>query len=63
MTGGRWVSLAEAARITARSDRTIRRWVQQGFLSPVVGQVKRAQVLEVDRRMRQARRAGKAVNK
>ncbi|MBD8019376.1 helix-turn-helix domain-containing protein [Brevibacterium gallinarum] len=55
---GRWVTYGEAAELTGRSARTIRRWVKDGRLVTFQHRINRKQLLQVEARMRRARRAG-----
>ncbi|MFB9777447.1 helix-turn-helix domain-containing protein [Brevibacterium otitidis] len=54
----RWVTYGEAAKLTGRSARTIRRWVKDGRLITFQRRINRKQLLQVEARMRRARRAG-----
>ncbi|MGW9825078.1 putative site-specific integrase-resolvase [Brevibacterium pityocampae] len=59
MTGEKqWLTYGEAARVTGRSGRTIRRWVQERRLHVFLNRVNRRQLLEVEAGMRRARRTG-----
>lgn len=57
-TADRWVTYSQAARITGRSARTIRRWVKEGRLITFQHRVNRKQLLHVEAAMRRARRDG-----
>lgn len=53
-----WLTLAEAADVAGRTERTIRNWVDAGVLkSPVPGRFQRDAVLAAERTMR--RRVGR----
>lgn len=54
----RWVTYGQAAHITGRSARTIRRWVKEGRLITFQQRVNRKQLLHVEAAMRRARRDG-----
>ncbi|WP_309132651.1 helix-turn-helix domain-containing protein [Brevibacterium sp.] len=56
----KWVTYTEAAQITGRSPRTIRRWVKERHLTPFRGRINRGQLLNVESKMRRARRTGEA---
>lgn len=48
-----WLTLAEAADVAGRTERTIRNWVDAGVLkSPVPGRFQRDAVLAAERTMR-----------
>ena len=52
----KWVTYSEAAVITRRKPRTIRRWVKEHHLTPWRGLINRNQLLIVVKRMQQAQR-------
>lgn len=52
-----WLTLAEAAGVAGRPERTVRNWVDAGELTPRHGRYMRDQVLDTERRMR--RRIGR----
>ncbi|WP_336502143.1 helix-turn-helix domain-containing protein [Microbacterium paraoxydans] len=52
-----WLTLAEAAEVTGRTERTIRNWVSADELRPRHGRYMRDEVLATERRMR--RRVGR----
>lgn len=54
----KWVTYTEAAVITGRAPRTIRRWVKEHQLTPFRGRINRGQLLNVVARMQQAQRTG-----
>lgn len=47
-----WLTLAEAAVVARRTERTIRNWVKAGEIAPVHGRFVREDVLATERRMR-----------
>ncbi len=47
-----WLTLAEAACVAGRTDRTIRNWVAAGELRAVHGRFNRDEVLATEQRMR-----------
>lgn len=47
-----WLTLAEAADVAGRTERTIRNWVDAGELRPRHGRFMRDDVLATERRMR-----------
>jgi hypothetical protein len=47
-----WLTLAEAADVARRTERTIRNWVDAGELVPRHGRYLRDEVLAAERRMR-----------
>lgn len=52
-----WLTLAEAATVAGRTERTVRNWVKAGEIVPVYGRFVRDEVLATERRMR--RRVGR----
>ena len=62
MSEKKFVGYLEAARIVDRHPQTIRRWVRERYLFTYRGMLSRAQLLEVDRKMRKARRTGTAAS-
>ncbi len=52
-----WLTLAEAADVAGRTERTIRNWVDAGEVTPRHGRFMRDEVLAAERRMR--RRVGR----
>lgn len=62
MSEKKFVTYSEAARIVDRHPQTVRRWVRERHLFTFHGRVSRAQLLEVDRKMRAARRTGTAAS-
>ncbi len=48
-----WLTLAEAAGVARRTERTIRNWVEAGELEPRYGRFRRDDVLAAEKRMRQ----------
>lgn len=47
-----WLTLAEAADVAGRTERTIRNWVDAEELTPRLGRFLRDDVLAAERRMR-----------
>lgn len=47
-----WLTLAEAADVAGRTERTIRNWVNANELTPRHGRFMRDEVLAAERRMR-----------
>lgn len=47
-----WLTLAEAADVAGRTERTIRNWVDAGELNPRHGRYMRDEVLATEQRMR-----------
>lgn len=58
----KWVTYTEAAAITGRAPRTIRRWVNERKLTPFRGLINRGQLLSVVKQMQQAQRTGIAAS-
>ena len=52
-----WLTLAEAAEVAGRTERTIRNWVDADELKPRYGRFLREEVLAAEQRMR--RRVGR----
>ncbi|WP_314097878.1 helix-turn-helix domain-containing protein [Microbacterium foliorum] len=48
-----WLTLAEAAALAGRTERTIRNWVEAGQLRLHHGRFKRDEVLATEKQMRQ----------
>ncbi|KTR76173.1 hypothetical protein NS234_12140 [Microbacterium oxydans] len=48
-----WLTLAEAAAVAGRTERSIRNWVEAGELELRYGRFKRDEVLATEKRMRQ----------
>lgn len=49
------LSIAEAAQITGRSQRTIQLWIQKGELKPIARYIDLNELLEVERKMTENR--------
>lgn len=54
-----WLLLTSAAERVGRDPRTLRRWISSGSLRVTMGRVREADLLEVDRQMREKRASGK----